>query len=100
MPVRPILDVTEVRAHDTDDREHRPQLVFTVSLVVLGIAQMGRHLGLQRRLQHLPRQRRQQPIRAGQLDPTLRRRLHQLPCQASHVRLPDPGNGTTARSSS
>ena len=31
MPVLPILDVTEVRAHDTDDREHRPQLVFHVS---------------------------------------------------------------------
>jgi hypothetical protein len=46
--------------------------------VVLGIAQVGVHLALQRALQHQPGHALQQPVRAGQADPLRAGLLHQL----------------------
>lgn len=51
---------------------------ITAHRIVLVIAQMRRHLRLQRRLQHLTSQPRQQPTLTRQLHATLGRIIHQL----------------------
>lgn len=56
--------------------------------VVLVVAQMVGHLGIQRGLQDLFGLRAQQATLTGQRDPTIGRRLDQLLSQASHVRRP------------
>src|SRR4029078_7806337 len=56
--------------------------------IMLVIDQMSGHLRVQRRLQNLLRERRQQPVLAGELHPPRLRRSPQLLRKTLHVRLP------------